>query len=235
VEQEIVMRSSIIPRAALLALAALALAGCASVGEDECLAMDWRTVGYEDGATGQGIERLTSRRQACAKHGVAPDLDAYRSGREEGLLEFCQPANGFRVGARGRGYAGACPEYLAPAFSDAYQAGRDLWRLESRVSDTIRGIANRRAEVERIDEGLVSHQLRAGRRGEDAGGTRPGAAQHPLTGRAPRQAAGRDRHAGTRPARLRGRARRIPRHAGARRLLNPRHYEPAPPSFSSRM
>jgi hypothetical protein len=156
VEQEIVMRSGIISRAALVALAALALAGCASVGEDECLAMDWRTVGYEDGATGQGIERLTSRRQACAKHGVAPDLDAYRSGREEGLLEFCQPANGFRVGARGRGYAGACPEYLAPAFSDAYQAGRDLWRLESRVSDTIRGIANRRAEVERIDEGLVA-------------------------------------------------------------------------------
>jgi hypothetical protein len=153
------MGSTIIPRAALLALAAVALSGCASTAKDECLAMDWRTVGYEDGATGQGIERLTSRRQACARYGVTPDLDAYRAGREEGLLEFCQPANGFRVGARGRGYSGACPEYLAPAFSDAYQAGRNLWRLESRVSDTYRGITNRRAEVERIDEALLSAGL----------------------------------------------------------------------------
>lgn len=153
------MRSITLRRNALVALAMLALGGCATMSEDECLTMDWRTVGYEDGATGQGIERLTSRRQACAKHGVAPDLDAYRAGRDEGLLEFCRPANGFRVGAQGRGYSGACPEPLAPAFDDAYRAGRELWQLESRVQDTVLGIANRTAEVEQIDSGLIERSL----------------------------------------------------------------------------
>lgn len=153
------MPSLTLSRAALLGVAALVLAGCSSVSKDECLAIDWRTVGYEDGATGQGVERLSSRRQACARHGVVPDLDAYRSGREEGLLEFCQPANGFRVGARGRGYSGACPPHLAPAFTEAYEAGRELWRLERQVSDAISGIASRRSEITRIDEVLVSSGL----------------------------------------------------------------------------
>lgn len=141
--------------ATLAAIAALTLSGCAGMGKNECRAIDWRTVGYEDGATGQAIGRLTSRRQACAKHGVAPDLDAYLAGRDEGLLEFCRPANGFRVGARGRDYAGICPAHLDLAFTDAYQAGRTLWQLETRVRDTARGIVNRRAQVEEIDTALL--------------------------------------------------------------------------------
>ena len=146
-------------RGVLVTLAAIALAGCASISKEECQAIDWRTVGYEDGATGQGVERLSGRRQACAKHGVVPDLEAYRIGREEGLLEFCQPANGFRVGASGRGYGGACPQPLAAEFSEAYEAGRELWRLERQVTDAINGIAARRNEIERIDEVLVSSGL----------------------------------------------------------------------------
>ena len=153
------MRPITLPRGALLAMALMALGGCATMSEDECRALDWRTVGYEDGAAGQGIERLTSRRQACASHGVAPDLDAYRAGRDEGLLEFCRPTNGFRVGTQGRGYSGACPEHLAPAFDDAYRAGRDLWRLENRIRDTARGITDRVAEVEQIDSALLDRGL----------------------------------------------------------------------------
>jgi hypothetical protein len=153
------MRSNTLARVSLLAVAALAVSGCASISKDECRAMDWRTVGYEDGATGQGIERLSSRRQACAKHGVTPDLDAYRLGREEGLLEYCRPANGFRVGASGRGYGGVCPDYLATAFTESYQTGRQLWQLERRVSDAANGIVARRNEVERIDGVLVSSSL----------------------------------------------------------------------------
>ena len=154
-----VMLAPIRCRSVLVMLAAIGLAGCASISKEECRAIDWRTVGYEDGATGQGVERLSGRRQACAKHGVVPDLAAYRLGREEGLLEFCQPANGFRVGTSGRGYGGACPQQLAAEFSEAYDAGRELWRLERQVTDAINGIAARRNEIERIDEVLVSSGL----------------------------------------------------------------------------
>jgi hypothetical protein len=144
-------------RVAALLLAVTALSACASMSRDECATVDWRTVGYEDGAAGQGAERLTSRRKACAKHGVTPDLDAYRFGREEGLEEYCQPANGFRVGASGAGYGGACPDHLSLAFSDAYQAGRKLWALESQLDDTNRGIAYRRTEITRIDETMAAN------------------------------------------------------------------------------
>lgn len=153
------MRSISLYRAAIMTVAAVALSSCASIGKDECLAMDWRTVGYEDGATGQGVQSLAQRRKACAKHGVVPDLDAYRLGRDEGLKEYCRADNGFRVGASGRGYAGVCPEHLSPDFTAAYEEGRTLWRLESRLSDAINGIAARRAEIVRIDEVLVSSGL----------------------------------------------------------------------------
>ena len=140
-------------------LAALVLGGCASIGEDECLAMDWRTVGYEDGAAGMGIDRLTWRRQACSKYGVVPDLEAYRLGRDEGLLEFCVPGNGFHAGAAGRSYSGACPEPLADEFLVAYEAGRQLWRLERRVEEALGGINARHNELTRIDELLSAASM----------------------------------------------------------------------------
>src|SRR5690606_6243076 len=121
--------------------------------------MDWRTVGYEDGATGQGVQSLAQRRKACAKHGVVPDLDAYRLGRDEGLREFCCADNGFRVGAGGRGYGGVCPEHLTPDFRGACEDRSSLWPLDSRRGDAINGIAARRAEIVRIDEVLVSSGL----------------------------------------------------------------------------
>jgi hypothetical protein len=156
------MLSPVIPparvfRAILAAAAALSLAACASISEDECLVMDWRTVGYEDGAAGYGPERLTWRREACARYGVAPDLDAYRLGREEGLVEFCVPANGFRLGAGGRTYSGACRGATSEDFLVAYETGRQLWRLERRVNETIGAIAARRDEITRIDQ-LLSEQ-----------------------------------------------------------------------------
>jgi predicted nucleic acid-binding Zn-ribbon protein len=53
-------------------------------------------------------------------------------------------------------YGGVCPADLEPAFEDAYQAGRKLWRLESQLNDANHGIAYRRAEIERIDEALAA-------------------------------------------------------------------------------
>jgi hypothetical protein len=148
-----------IARAICVTFAAVVLGACASIGEDECVAMDWRTVGYEDGAAGMGIDRLTWRRQACAKHGVVPDLEAYRLGRDEGLMEFCVPGNGFRVGAAGQRYSGACPDLLADEFLVAYEAGRQLWRLERRVDEALGGITARRNEMQRIDEMLSAASM----------------------------------------------------------------------------
>src|SRR6478609_9316856 len=97
-------------------VAVLALGGCASMSREECLTVDWRTVGYEDGAAGYSGDRIGEHRKACAKHGVTPDLSAYQAGRSEGLQEFCRPQNGFRLGANGGSYGGQCPAELDPDF-----------------------------------------------------------------------------------------------------------------------
>jgi hypothetical protein len=141
----------------ILILAALAvLTGCSSMSEKECLSTDWRTVGYEDGVNGFSGDRIGRYRNACSEHGVTPNLAEYQSGREQGLVEFCKPVNGFRVGARGGGYSGVCPADLDPQFVDAYQSGRQLYTLRSRVGSAQGEIYSMHAEMEQIDRDLLS-------------------------------------------------------------------------------
>jgi Protein of unknown function (DUF2799) len=138
-------------------LAAMAaLAGCNSMSEKECLSTDWRTVGYEDGVNGYSGDRIGRYRNACSEHGVTPNLGDYQSGREQGLREFCKPVNGFRVGARGGGYSGVCPSELDQSFADAYQSGRQLYTLRSRVGSTQGEIYSMHAELEQIDRDLIT-------------------------------------------------------------------------------
>ena len=54
------------------ALLALALPGCATMDKSECLTVDWRTIGYEDGVAGHSGDCIAQHRKACAKYGVAP-------------------------------------------------------------------------------------------------------------------------------------------------------------------
>ncbi len=143
-------------RSLLLVAAALALAGCATLSKDECRSIDWRTVGYEDGAAGYSGQRVAEHRKACAKHGVAVDLDAYQAGRAEGLREYCEPYNGFRVGSRGGDYQGQCPADMAGAFTSAWETGRELYLLERRVTWADQQLAARRAELEDIEHQIAS-------------------------------------------------------------------------------
>jgi Protein of unknown function (DUF2799) len=132
------------------------LAGCSSMSANECIATDWRMVGYEDGVVGYSGNRIGAYRKSCGKHGVAPDLSEYQAGREQGLREFCKPVNGFRRGARGNGYNGVCPAELDSAFMDAYQSGRQLHTLRSRVGSTVSEIDSMRNELDNIDKNLIS-------------------------------------------------------------------------------
>ena len=142
-------------------LATLAtLSGCSTMSAKECVAADWRTVGYEDGVSGYSGDRIADYRKSCAKHGVTPDLDQYQAGRDQGLREFCKPVNGFRVGARGRGYDGVCPAGLDAPFMEAYESGRQLYSLRSRVNSTASQIASMRAESDQLEANMVSAAAR---------------------------------------------------------------------------
>ena len=149
------LRSRLLLTVAILAAAA-ALSGCNSMSAQECQATDWRTVGYEDGVNGYTGDRIGRYRNACSEHGITPNLAEYQAGREQGLHEFCKPLNGFRVGAQGGGYKGVCPAELDQQFAEAYQSGRQLYALRSRVGSTLDEIDAMRNELEQIDRNLVT-------------------------------------------------------------------------------
>lgn len=158
------MQSATLHRSLLagLALACLGLSSCSSTpSKTACAAMDWRTVGYEDGAAGYPASRIGVHRRACGEHGVAPDFDAYQAGRTEGLHEYCTAANGYRIGASGGQYATVCPVEREADFVQAYSEGQGLYALRSRVSATSSQLSAKRRELERLEKGMVSNAAAA--------------------------------------------------------------------------
>lgn len=145
--------------AASLGFMALALGGCASMNESECRAVDWRMIGYEDGVAGHAGDRVAVHRKACAKHGVVPDFERYQQGRQEGLREYCRPANGFRVGARGAQYQGVCPADLEAEFAAAHRDGARLHLLESRLAQADSALHARRRELDTLEDSMLQNSL----------------------------------------------------------------------------
>ncbi len=118
----------------VVAVVVIGLGGCASMNVDECATSDWFAIGHEDGSRGYTSDRFGNYRKACAKHGVTPDFQAYQSGRDQGLVEFCQPGRGFNYGVNGGQYRGVCSVEMEASFLDAYRAGRQLHTLRANVS-----------------------------------------------------------------------------------------------------
>lgn len=134
-------------RLVLLAIA-VAVSGCASMNADQCAMSDWHAVGYEDGSRGYTSSRFGQYSKACAKHGVAPDFQAYQVGRKEGLVEYCQPARGYNLGASGGTYHGVCDVAMEEEFLDAYRVGSQLYTLRSNVNRVNSQIASRESKIQ---------------------------------------------------------------------------------------
>jgi hypothetical protein len=112
-----------------VALAAVVVAGCASMSEDQCRRAAWGEVGRRDGAEGHRLDRLETHAKACAKVGVVPDAPLWRAGREEGLRLYCTAPKGREVAARGGGYTGVCEGADEQAFLRGFAVGRQIREL----------------------------------------------------------------------------------------------------------
>lgn len=131
----------------------LLLASCASLSPEQCHNADWHQIGYADGAKGSPGSRIQEHASACAKAGIRPDMEAYLSGRMEGLLSYCQPENGFDVGRRGApDNAGDCPPHLRGAFLQNYRQGREINALESQINSLRGTMDNERREMRRRED-----------------------------------------------------------------------------------
>ena len=131
------------------------LQACASMGKDQCLNADWRTIGYEDGAHGLPADRIGQHRKDCAKYGVTPNLNSYLAGRNEGLRQYCNPDNGFQVGQAGGGYSGVCPKDMEGPFLDAYQTGHQLYALRSALNHVNAQLDSRQRELSQVKHRII--------------------------------------------------------------------------------
>lgn len=134
------------------------LSGCASMSSEECVNSDWVAIGYEDGSRGYTTDKFGSRRKACAKHGVTADFKAYQAGRQEGLVEFCQPSRGYNLGASGGKYYGVCDVAMEGEFLDAYRVGSQLHTLRTNVNNASSSIYSKEAELKRTKEKIRAKQ-----------------------------------------------------------------------------
>jgi len=142
-------------RIPFLLIVVLLIAGCASMGKDECLNANWLTIGFEDGSRGYPGNRIGEHRKACAKHGVAPDLATYESGRQRGLVTWCTPRNGYRVGLGGGHYNGVCPQPLDAPFMEAVSKGRAVYGYQKEVNKASNELKQMNRELGEMDEDLL--------------------------------------------------------------------------------
>lgn len=138
-------------RLLIITLIGIILSGCAAMSAEECAFSDWAAVGYEDGADGRSSDRFGDYRRACADHSITPDFQAWQAGREQGLVEYCQPLRGFQLGQAGGNYLGVCNSNLEPDFVDAFRVGAQLHDLRANLGEiTSRAAATSRA-IDQID------------------------------------------------------------------------------------
>ena len=117
--------------AALLAL----LGACASLTKDECLNANWQSIGYNDGARGRLESYITRHFDACSKVGITPDVQAWQSGRVQGLPLYCTPSNAYSVGRAGNDLSPVCPASQQRALFQSWDWGQEYYLITQQISD----------------------------------------------------------------------------------------------------
>lgn len=138
--------------------AAVVLSGCATMNEDQCLAGDWGTVGYGDGANGRPLSRLDDHAKACSKYGVTPLEGPYRSARADGLVLYCTLERGFAEGRSSGAYHQVCPADLEADFLPAYRDGQRLHVAETALASVENDFDNALSRIEDREDKLEAKQ-----------------------------------------------------------------------------
>ncbi len=145
-------------RAAIVAVPAFALAGCATLNQSDCAAGDWFGIGRQDALWGHTPDRLAQHEKACVKYGFGSDPYAYEAGFSQGLVEFCVPEKAFDLGRRGGSYYRQCPPEANDWFMPAYDLGRQVYdidqeliRIESEIGDLRKEMKDDKASQESRD------------------------------------------------------------------------------------
>ncbi|MEJ0060341.1 MAG: DUF2799 domain-containing protein [Terricaulis sp.] len=142
---------------AVLAAAVIGISGCETMSAEECAVADWRTLGFNDAAQ-SGADRLTDRSESCAEKGLLADANAYRSGFNDGMYEFCQPPRGFQFARRGGSFNGYCPAELDQPFRRAFSDGARVYSAEQALASARSEVSRLESRRNEIDDDIGSHE-----------------------------------------------------------------------------
>ncbi len=139
-------------------LAAFVLVGCASkptVSEYQCLAGDWQSIGFRDGANGIANTHILAHQEACGEFGIVPEREGYLAGWREGLNTYCTAQNGYQLGVRGAAMNTVCPGGLQADFAAAYGDGRQIYQAQREVGQLAQQISRDQQRLIQIKEEIV--------------------------------------------------------------------------------
>ena len=130
----------------------LFLTSCASLTKEECLSSDWQVIGQRDGEQGYDPQHQFHRHiKACEKVNVTPDHTSWDQGYRRGLVSYCTPIKGLRVGQQGKTYANVCPAQSERDFLRGYQIGSK----ENSVKGNISSLENQSSTLESEIDSLL--------------------------------------------------------------------------------
>lgn len=111
------------------------LSACTTLSRDACSSGDWHKIGVQDGRDGRTVDRFNDHAKACELDRSEASRTTYLEGRRQGLAAYCTIVRGYREGALGQTYYGACPSDSASNFMKGYRLGQRIHQLEKSSSD----------------------------------------------------------------------------------------------------
>ncbi|UTF60054.1 DUF2799 domain-containing protein [Gilvimarinus sp. DA14] len=142
----------------ILAICSVITSGCATLDQTECETADWYLIGFEDGSRGYDSSRIRSHRQACSQAQITPQVDEYLEGLKRGYRDYCVANKGYQLGAQGGSYNNVCPADLAVEFAQAFQYGRDLYRINAAVGELEQRLQNNRSRMDELYAKSQDHE-----------------------------------------------------------------------------
>ncbi|MCL1090702.1 DUF2799 domain-containing protein [Shewanella profunda] len=135
------------------ALGALCLTQCTSLSLEECSSSDWYTLGLADGNRGATAARLNQYQKDCHEFNLKVDSSQWQQGYQQGLINYCLPENGYRVGLEGESYYGVCSDNQ---FVERYNQGHQQYLVNKRLAEIADRLNAIDSEISSINNTLNS-------------------------------------------------------------------------------
>ncbi|OWV76826.1 hypothetical protein ATY76_02425 [Rhizobium sp. R339] len=131
----------------------LFLTSCYTISKKDCLAGDWKGIGFTDGFNGYlPKERFEGHTKSCKRVKVVPDLTLWKQGYKKGLLRYCTAGSGLWEGQHGHSYNGLCPPQTEAEFLRGHVIGYRQYALRSKLERLEDNYKRKEEELEELQE-----------------------------------------------------------------------------------